>query len=53
MQPQPGISGSPCKAFARLSVGEAVFWPPIGLKNIILARMLILVSWGPRAFGLP
>lgn len=40
-------------AFASLPLAEAVSWPPIGLKNIILALMLVLVSWGPRAFGLP
>ena len=53
MRPQPGVSGSPRVAFASLPLGEAVSWPPIGPKNIILALMLVLVSWGPRAFGLP
>lgn len=47
MRPQPGVSGSPRVASASLPLGEAVLRPPIGPKNIILAVMLVLVSWGP------
>ena len=47
MQPQPRVSGSPRVASASLPLGEAVLRPPIGPKNIILALMLVLVSWGP------
>lgn len=35
------------RAFTSLPVSEALSWPPLALKNIILALMLVLISQGP------